>query len=48
METFSLVLAAIPIVLWGLGGFKSSEVAAEAPKLVVWYAIVGLIYFVFV
>ena len=33
MNTFLLILAGRPIVLWGIGGFKSVELGAELPKL---------------
>jgi hypothetical protein len=48
MKTVVIVLAALPIALWVLGGFRMGELFREFPKLVAWYVVVGGLYWAFV
>ena len=48
MKTILQILLALSLVLWALGGFRVSEMARETPKLVLWYAVVGGVYLIFV
>ena len=48
METVFYILFAIPLVLWGLGGFKIYELIRELPKVIGWYVVVGVLYLILV
>ena len=48
METVFYILFAIPLVLWGLGGFKIYELTRELPKVIGWYVVVGVLYLILV
>ena len=48
MDILFSVLLAVPVVLWGFGGFKLFELRMELKKVVVWYVVVGGAYLIFV
>ena len=48
MELFLKILAFLPIVLWGFGGFRMNELRGELPKVVTYYVFIGVLYLIFV
>lgn len=44
MNSFFLIVASIPFVLWGFGGFKIHELWYERYRLFLWYGTLGVLY----
>ncbi len=46
IQTIFIILAAAPLALWALGGFRVYELLSEKYKIVAWYTVLAAAYLV--
>lgn len=48
MKTAAVILLLIPLIFWGLTGFRWALLMIEFKKVLIWYAVFGTFYFLVV